>query len=306
VAGTSHDSLNVSNQATFIPEIWAARALNFLHQNCIMMGLVNRDWENEVAQYGDTINIQSYGTFEVKDKVAGQATQPQTTTSDNLAIVLNQHKEITFVIESVARAQSKISIMDGYIKRAMQAHTKAMDKALLLAAYATLPAANRFGNASAALAKADMIAARRFLNLKEIPDDNRHWVFLDDAGLLNIDTFTRNDSIGDGSAIKTGVVGYAYGSPVRKDPRVWQVGDSPAGVHNLYFHSDGITLCTRPLEQPEAGLGVKSYVANMDGIGLRITSGYSLDKLGYQVTIDILYGIKVISTDYLTEIITSE
>lgn len=297
-------TINATNQATFIPEIWAARALGFLHQNAVMPRLVNRNWENEVASYGDTINIPTYGSFTVKDKAPGVSVELQNATSSTIAIVLDQHKEISFIIEDVAKAQANISIMDGYIEKAMITHANAIDSALLLAGYASLPAANRFGDASSAFSEANLLLARRFLNGNEIPYGNRSLVMKDFAPLLVIDRFTRADAIGNGQAIQTGLVGTLHGAQCWEDPRVWELGSSPVGVHNLYFHRDGITLCTRPLPSPEPGTGVKAYTAQLDGIGLRVLYGYNMMALGYQITIDILYGIKVISTDYLTEIVS--
>lgn len=298
-------TMNVSNQATFIPEIWAARALGFLHQNAVMPRLVNRNWETEVASYGDTINIPTYGSFTVKDKVPGYSVELQNATSGTIPIVLDQHKEISFIIEDVAKAQANISIMDGYIEKAMIAHAEAIDSALLLAGYASLPAANRFGNGSTAFSEANLLLARRKLNTNQIPYGNRHLVMKDFAPLLVIDRFTRADAIGNGQAIQTAQVGTLHGATCWEDPRVWELGTSPVGIHNLYFHRDGITLCTRPLPSPEPGTGVKSYTAQLDGVGLRVLYGFNMSALGYQITIDILYGIKVVSTDYLTEIVSS-
>ena len=42
----------------YIPEIWARESLEFLYENMVVANLVNRDFEAEVANYGDEIHTR--------------------------------------------------------------------------------------------------------------------------------------------------------------------------------------------------------------------------------------------------------
>jgi hypothetical protein len=305
VAGTPITTLNSSNQSNFIPELWGARALGFLHQNAVMARLVNRNYEEEFASFGDTLNIPIFGSFSVNDKEVGKSVQLQAASSSTVPVVLNQHKEVSFIVEDVAKAQANLSLMDGYIESAIVSMADHIDTSLLLAGYATLPAANSFGNGSTSFTEANLLAARRKMNLNQVPYTNRYLVMRDYSSLLSIDRFTRADAIGNGQAIQSGLVGQLHGFSCFEDPRVFELAGSPTGIHNLCFHRDGMTLVTRPLPIPDPGTGVRGYYASMDNVGIRVLFGYNITALGHQVTLDILYGIKVIRDTHMMEIVSS-
>ena len=68
------------------------------------------------------------------------------------------------------------------------------------------------------------------------------------------------------------------------------------GDYNLVLTDGAIAFVTRPLELPDAAY-VDSYVANFEGLGLRVTRHYSANTLGGAnfVKFDMLAGIKVIN-----------
>lgn len=72
------------------------------------------------------------------------------------------------------------------------------------------------------------------------------------------------------------------------------LGLTPAGEYGFAFHRNAIALITRPLATPKAGTGARSFVANFNGLSLRITITYNGEKQGHLVTVDLLGGIKVL------------
>lgn len=74
-------------------------------------------------------------------------------------------------------------------------------------------------------------------------------------------------------------------------------GIGPAGQYNFGFHRNAIALVTRPLATPPTGIGVNSFVAEMNGLGLRVTMSYDGIKQGVRVTVDLLWGVKVLDTN---------
>lgn len=71
----------------------------------------------------------------------------------------------------------------------------------------------------------------------------------------------------------------------------------PAGDYNFAFHRNAIGFISRPLAQPEAGTGVKSFVANYKDLALRVSIWYDGNVQGHLVTVDILAGVKVFDTN---------
>jgi hypothetical protein len=76
-------------------------------------------------------------------------------------------------------------------------------------------------------------------------------------------------------------------------------GDSvfygPNGGFNLAFHKDAMTLVSRPLATPPARTGVDSFVAEYDGLAMRVTMQYLGQQQGMLVTFDLLCGVAVLN-----------
>lgn len=63
------------------------------------------------------------------------------------------------------------------------------------------------------------------------------------------------------------------------------------GVQNLAFHKNAIAFVTRPLIDPK---GVEAYTTSFNGISLRVVRGYDMDYKRDKMSIDVLYGYKVV------------
>lgn len=74
------------------------------------------------------------------------------------------------------------------------------------------------------------------------------------------------------------------------------IASGPAGDYSFAFHRNAIGLITRPLAAPQPGTGALSYVANYNGLGLRVTIQYDSSVQGHRVTVDMLAGIKVLDS----------
>ena len=72
------------------------------------------------------------------------------------------------------------------------------------------------------------------------------------------------------------------------------VAPGPAGNYNFGFHRNALALVTRPLPTPAAGTGARSYVADYNGLAMRVTITYEGRSQGHLVTCDLLCGVKVL------------
>lgn len=282
-------NITTTEAADFIPEIVAAEALGYLAANTVMIPLVNRDYENEIAQYGDTVNVTKRGNLSVNLKAANTATTKQTPSGDKFPVVLNRHAEITFLIEDPARAMSRPDILRGYVSDAVQVHAEAIDTYLLgfYSGFSTTPVDATGG--SGGVVAGTVTEARRIFNNARVPQAGRNIIWHPDAEaeLLEEEKFTSSDFGDDGSAVREAFIGRKYGFNHLMSQLVVE---SSGEAKNLAFHRDALMLVTRPLPNPEDGMGVRSSVMSENGVGLRVLMGYNLDHLAYQCTIDILYG----------------
>lgn len=290
-----------SEAAAFIPEIWAASALGALKSNTVMAQLVNRNYESEIAQRGDIVNVPVRGALTVNDKAEDTAVTLQTPAASTVQVVLDKHKEVSFLVEDVAKAQANQDIIMGYIEDGIIAIAEEVD-ADLLALYTGFSATPI--DATGGIGAATVTEARRVLNAAKVPLGNRHIVWHEDAEkeLLGIEKFTSAD-YGAGTAIANATIGRRYGFDHFMDQNV-PVATSEA--KNIAFHRDAMTLAMRPMPAVPEGFGARSAVMNEDGFGIRIIYSYNPDHLGAQVTMDVLYGVAELRDSHAVVIRSTE
>lgn len=298
-------NITTTEAAGFIPEIWAATALGYLKANTVMARLVNRNFENLVANQGDTINVPRRGSLTVNSKAANTGVTLQTPTADTIPLVLNKHEEVSFLVEDVAAAQSNQDIISGYISDGIQKIAEKID-ADLLALYSGFSATPIDATSgSGGVTATTVTEARRILNAAKVPLTDRYIVWHEDAEkeLLNIEKFTSSDFGDDGSAVREAVIGRKYGFMHLMDQ---QVPVAAGECKNLAFHRDAMMLATRPLPAPPPETGARGVTMAEDGFSIRVLYGYNMQYLGMQVTIDILYGVAELRDNHAVVIRSTE
>jgi len=292
-----------SNQSAFIPEMWAAFALGIFHENAVMARLVNRDFEETIARKGDTVNVGERGILTAKDKEAGSPIELQAPAGSKHSLVLNKHKDVSFLVEDVTEAQSAVKNMIGYMDDGVKVISAAVDTDLC-ALYASL---SQSVTKDGSIDEATVLAARRKLNHNQIPYKNRYLVLDDsqDQAMLQIDRFTSAEKIGIAGIIVEGAIGRIHGFDVLTDPRIVIAGTSPQQAHGLAFHRNAFCLATRPLELPPAGMGATGIYMEQDGVVIRLLYGYNMTYKGVQCSIDILYGCIVLRDKCGVDVITT-
>jgi len=435
----------------FIPEVWAQESLMILEANMVIANLVHRDFQNEIANFGDIVNTRRPDTFTAARKTDTDDVSTSDASSTNVQVPLNQHLYTSFLIRDGEQSKSFKDLVAEYLYPGVLSIAQSLDEIVSSMTYQFL--ANNAGLLGTDATKAAVIAAREKLNDNKCPLQGRNLVVTPstEGALLGITDFVAADRIGDegtalregslgrkfgfdiymcqnqpsiaaGNTIVTGAVnegdGYVIGSTaitvdalsaaitngswctiagdaapqkitgttggetptalvispglyraVVDDavvtiytpgainlsagydsgyvkslavdafavaPKVGQlvtigagaspeayglmstptttailpnlplaaaatnddaVGIGPAGDYNFAFHKNAVALVTRPLAQPIADTGVKSFVASYNGLSIRVTIGYNMTKQGHQVTLDLLAGVKELDSD---------
>ncbi len=105
--------------AKFIPTIWSARLLAHLDKAHVYAALVNRDYEGEIKNYGDTVKINQIGDVAIKNYTKGQdIADPDELSGDDTSLVIDQAKYFNFSIDDVDNAQTNPKLMDEAMQRA--------------------------------------------------------------------------------------------------------------------------------------------------------------------------------------------
>jgi hypothetical protein len=430
----------------FVPEIWAQESLMILENNMILGNLVHRDFENQIASFGDTVNTRKPSKFTMNRKGDVDSVTIQDANATNVAVKLDQHLHTSFLIKDGQEAKGFKNLVQEYLYPAILSIAEGVDQILAAQTYQFLP--NAVGTLSGTTNAATLIAARDKMNQLLVPSTGRNIVMPSnmEAALLSDANFVTADKVGDnGTALREGSLGRKYGfdlfmaqqqpsiatgntvvvgainsapghavgvtavavdgfaaaitngswcmiggrpylitatvggatptqltldggltaavvdnavvtvytpaavnlvagyaaghakslvidgttaAPRRGQlisfgttaPRYGTIGDTsttsitldrpldaaaadnavvglgPAGNYGLAFHRNAMALITRPLATPMVGTGARSFVANYNGLSLRVTITYNGEKQGHLVTVDVLAGVKVLDS----------
>jgi len=207
-----------NNLDAYIPELWAQEGLAILEENMVMANLVHRDFENEVAKFGDVVNTRKPGEFKIRRKTDGTTLTQQDATATNVPVALDQWFYSSFVIRDGEGSKSFQELTDIYLRPAMQTIARGVDRALLGRVHAFLgtPSSRvgKLGGLSASTAKDYVLEAREKLNVSKAPLDGRRLVMAptSETAMLKTDIFLKANERGDGgTALESATLGRILG-----------------------------------------------------------------------------------------------
>ena len=193
-----------NNLDAYIPELWAQEGLAILEENMVMANLVHRDFENEIAKFGDVVNTRKPGEFKVRRKVDGTVLAHQDATATNVPVPLDQWFYESFIIRDGEGSKSFQELKDIYLHPAMLSIARGVDRCLLGRIHAFLGGPqNRIGRLGAldsTNAKDYVLDAREVLNVNKAPLDGRRLVMSPTAetAMLKTELFVAAQKRGDG------------------------------------------------------------------------------------------------------------
>lgn len=196
----------------FIPELWANESLMILEENMVLASLVHRDFEPIIAQFGDIVNTRKPADFTAKRKTNADSVTVQDATAANVAVPLDQHFHVSFLIKDGEDSKSFKQLVEEFVRPAMIANARAVDTVLSGQVYQFL--ANAAGDLETAADKAAIIDTRRIMNENKVIERPRNLVVgtQAEADLLNVEAFTDADRVGDdGTALREASLGRKFG-----------------------------------------------------------------------------------------------
>lgn len=284
------------------PTIIAAEALQYLKSNTVLARLVNRNYENEVAEYGNVVKIPYGGALSVNDKAADTVITLQAPNDAVYTLTLNKHKEVSFILEDIAKAFARPDWFSVYAADAMSVLAEQIDSDIA-ALYSGL---SQTINATAGLSEGTFREARRLLNSAKAPLNDRVAVLHEDAEfeMLGLEKVVNTDYAAMlGSKAADSLNGRFMGFNVFLDQQIAVAGGQ---CKNLFFQKNALVMANRPLPVAPAGMGVNQRVLNEDGIAIRVTMSYDPDYLGAKFTLDTLYGVAELRDNHGVAVSTDE
>lgn len=111
----------------FIPTIWSARLLDHLDKRHVYLNLLNRNYEGEIRNFGDTVKINQLGDVTVKDYTGEDIDDPEDLKGEQQTLTIDQAKYFNFAIDDVDNAQTNPKLMDKAMERAAYAMNDVVD-----------------------------------------------------------------------------------------------------------------------------------------------------------------------------------
>lgn len=203
----------------FTPTIWAKEAILQLQPNMVMANLIHRDFENELANYGDTVNVVKPGTFVMNRKGTPlENVTIQDATATSIQFKLNQNPHVSFIIADSEQAKSITDLFATYLTPAVQALAKGID---LIASGQHIQFwqngfAGGIGQLSPSTVSDQILELRERMNLKNVPDVGRTVVVGTRTETIGLKErmFVKANEAGTTDALRRGNLGQLYGMDI--------------------------------------------------------------------------------------------
>lgn len=203
-----------------VPQIWSAALLSALRKALVYAqpGVINRNWEGEIAQAGDTVRINSVGRPTVNTYTAGGTITREHLTDAQRTLVVDQAKYFAFDVDDINLRQAQGNIVAETMNEAAFALADVVDQ-YIAGLYTQVASANNLGTIAVVAATPtdfyDKILVPLSVALDEanVPRSGRYCVippWLHGRGLLDARFIKVNES-GTDQGLRNGQVARAAG-----------------------------------------------------------------------------------------------
>lgn len=279
---------------TFIPELWSARLLYALEMAHVATNLVNRNYEGEISNHGDTVHINTIGAITVKSYTKNtDIDAPETLTTTDQSLVIDQAKYFNFQVDDVDKVQAAGELVDTAMGRAAYALADVSDAYLFGVIAAGAAAGNTIGSAAAPVAITasnvyeNIVKLKTKLDKANVPNTGRTIVVPPDVHslLLLDDRFAKSTATAGQEALINGLVGRIAGFDVYMSNNVKTGTGTDTGKTPYFEITAQITDATTYAEQiikTEAYRMESRFADAVKGLhvyGAKVTDGTKIAKI---------------------------
>ena len=248
----------------FIPEVWSASLLSALEKSLVFGGLANRNYEGDIAEYGDTVHITT-----IADPTIGTYTRntdlssPEALTDSEQLLVIDQANSFNFQLDDIDKAQVRNAgaLMTEATMRAGFGLRDQADQFLANKIALSASSTNTLGlvDGTTATNVYDNLLVPASVKLDEanVPEELR-WIVLSPAayGKLQLDSrFIKANESGT-NALHNGVVGEAAGFRIYKSNNASQRNRTGITAATVSGSAKTLTGAAGTFNQADVGLTV--------------------------------------------------
>lgn len=115
----------------FIPEIWSGKLIENFYDATVLAAISNTDYEGEIRNMGDTVNIRTTPEITIKTYVKGQTLSVENPDKPKLQLVIDKGEYFACVEDDVDKVQSDVNMMDNWSKDASERMKIKIDQRVL-------------------------------------------------------------------------------------------------------------------------------------------------------------------------------
>ncbi len=266
---------------SFIPTLWSARLLVNLQKAQVFAGLVNRDYEGEIANAGDTVKINGIGAVTVGTYAKNSTSLSWQTLADaSQALLIDQSKYFAFKVDDVDKVQTNVNLIDAAMQEAAYALSDNIDQ-FIAGLHAQAATANKIG-ADGGSAKTvglgtdeinpyrQLVDMATVLTKADVPQDGR-WVVLPawyQGMLLKEELIAANPNGSNGDAIINGRIGRLAGFDLYVSNNVTDDAQSTKTYRVMFGTRQAISLAVQKQPSMEAVRLQDSFADGVRGLML--------------------------------------
>jgi hypothetical protein len=116
VAGATTNSYG----ANFVPEIWSGKLQVKFYKSTVLGEITNNDWEGEIKDQGDKVNIRTIPTITISDYTKGMNLTAQVPISTPITLSIDYGKYFNVVVDDIDATQADVKMMDMFTNDASQ------------------------------------------------------------------------------------------------------------------------------------------------------------------------------------------
>jgi hypothetical protein len=127
-AGTNQ---NPAYSGVFIPTIWSGKFVEKFYDATVLGAIASTDYEGEIRNYGDTINIRTHPTITINAYSANQALSVQRPSNSLVTLQINQGAYFNTVLDDVMEIQADVDLLSNWADNASEQMKVYVDTAVL-------------------------------------------------------------------------------------------------------------------------------------------------------------------------------
>ena len=115
----------------FIPAIWSGKFVEKFYDATVLGAIASTDYEGEIRNYGDTINIRTNPAITINAYTTDQALTVQRPSSNLVTLSINQGAYFNTVLDDVMEIQSDVDLLSNWADNASEQMKVYVDTAIL-------------------------------------------------------------------------------------------------------------------------------------------------------------------------------